>query len=420
MCLSTSRGELAQDGDKLAHSPFATELLDAGTGIFAPGVTLKQGIENACKKMFEDTRQRPVCVALERLPAGFCLIDSSEGAGAGKGDGKAPALEDAEAVMKMSHGQGAGHALEGQSMQGASSKSPQDSPPKRRAEQAGSRDGGGMSGGTSSKKSKLEGAEADSGGGGACFDVGASVQMMESLRRAFPFDVFISHAWGNDGAGRDNHERAKRLSAGLERLGLKPWLDEARMQGNILNRMAEGIEGSAVVLICVTRNYMDKVAQEGNDNCKREFEYAYQKRTTLNMLPVVMEDAMADTSAWRGSLGLALCNERYYKLVHDKDAEFDQAVQEIAAGIRKKLEAVLQGEVHAVAGAMSSRSVSPSPSDDQSQTSTRPQSPRSPSSEVIALHASCDTVSEFREDIKAFIQGFLDGRPGQRRWKVYE
>lgn len=36
------------------------------------------------------------------------------------------------------------------------------------------------------------------------------------------------------------------------------------------------------------------------------------------------------------------------------------------------------------------------------------------------MHVSCDTVSEFREDMKAFIQGFLDGKPGQRTWKTYE
>jgi hypothetical protein len=66
------------------------------------------------------------------------------------------------------------------------------------------------------------------------------------------------------------------------------------MQGNILQRMAEGIERSAVVLICVTRKYMEKVKVDGSNNCKLEFEYAYNKRTPLCMLPVVMEESMTD------------------------------------------------------------------------------------------------------------------------------
>ena len=40
-----------------------------------------------------------------------------------------------------------------------------------------------------------------------------------------------------------------------------------QMQGNILNRMAEGIESSAVILICVTRKYMEKVAWSRHMTC---------------------------------------------------------------------------------------------------------------------------------------------------------
>ena len=73
------------------------------------------------------------------------------------------------------------------------------------------------------------------------------------IRGAYAFDVFISHAWDDDDEGRDNHARAKRLNEGLQRLGVKTWFYDEQMQGNILQRMAEGIERSAVVLICVSR-----------------------------------------------------------------------------------------------------------------------------------------------------------------------
>ena len=102
--------------------------------------------------------------------------------------------------------------------------------------------------------------------------------------------------------------------------------------------MAEGIQGSAVVLICVTEEYMDKVGRDGNDNRKLEFEYAYRKRTAQFMLPVVMEESMTNPSEWNGSLGLALGSHLYCKLVDDEQTAFDDAVQKIAAAVRKMLD----------------------------------------------------------------------------------
>jgi hypothetical protein len=132
------------------------------------------------------------------------------------------------------------------------------------------------------------GAVADSAGGGAGQggrvgvrgvrgggDGGAVVHHgppWDSIRGAYQYDVFIPHAWDEDEKGRDNHAR---LNEGLQKLKVKTWFDDDKMQGNILQRMAEGIERSAVVLICVTRKYMEKVKMDGSNDCKLEFEYAY-------------------------------------------------------------------------------------------------------------------------------------------------
>jgi len=70
LCLSTSRGAVASDGD--SHSPFIQELLNPAHGIFASNVPLKQGIERACRAM-EKTTQRPVTIGLDRILPGFCL-----------------------------------------------------------------------------------------------------------------------------------------------------------------------------------------------------------------------------------------------------------------------------------------------------------------------------------------------------------
>jgi hypothetical protein len=45
-----------------------------------------------------------------------------------------------------------------------------------------------------------------------------------------------------------------------------------RMVGNIQDKMAEGINHSHVVVVCITKKYIEKVAQtaDATDNCKLE------------------------------------------------------------------------------------------------------------------------------------------------------
>jgi hypothetical protein len=177
------------------------------------------------------------------------------------------------------------------------------------------------------------------------------------------------------------------------------------MQGNILQRMAEGIKRSAVVLICVTRKYMEKIDQN-TGNCKLEFDSAYKKRTPICMLPVVMEESMTDTAAWDGVLDLVLGNHLYCKLTSNIDANFVCAVAKIAESVDKMLQKALPNEMQSAAMAMSSRSHSQAPTDlsGESTTPGMPQSP--PSQEVVAMHVEND-VHEFRDHMKKLIEGFL-------------
>jgi hypothetical protein len=282
------------------------------------------------------------------------------------------------------------------------------------------------------------GAEAGQGGrvgvwgGGSGGDGGAVVDHgppRDSIRSAYEYDVFISHSSDRDDEGRDNHARAKRLNEGLQKLKVKTWFDDDQMQGNVLQRRAEGIERSAVVLICVTRKYMEKVAQDGSNNCKYEFEYATKKRTPLWMLSVVMEESMTDTTAWHGVLGMVLGNYSSCKLNSDADADFNCAVAKISESVNKMLQKALSNEMQSAASAMSSRSHSPAPTD-MSYVSTAPATPQSPQSpqsqEVLAMHVE-NTVHDFRVDMKKLIEGFLKSpssegaeQPAMRRFRLSE
>jgi hypothetical protein len=188
-----------------------------------------------------------------------------------------------------------------------------------------------------SKKSRLKHVGGEGGGGdGGQGTGGGCPASLDSTQQTFPYDIFISHTWDEDDEGRDNHARVKHLNAGLRRLDLKTWFHDEQMQGNILNRMARGISGSPVVLICVTRRYMEKVAEEKDNNCKLQLEFALQCRQSSFMLPVVMEESMTDKKKWDGSLGLMLGCHWYHKLTRDADNEFEKVVSEIAVAVRKK------------------------------------------------------------------------------------
>ena len=88
------------------------------------------------------------------------------------------------------------------------------------------------------------------------------------------FTAFLSHNWGPDDEGRDNHQRVLKLAKAMNDAGLPVWTDEEQMHGDILEKMTDGIDDSACVVVFVTQNYINKAGGKGpngkNDNCKLE------------------------------------------------------------------------------------------------------------------------------------------------------
>ena len=160
---------------------------------------------------------------------------------------------------------------------------------------------------------------------------GASLSLLPCGRR---YHVFLTHDWGKDEHGRNNHERVKLVNARLQQMGMKVWFDEERMEGNIVDQMCRGIEDSAVVAVFITERYVAKVSGENaGDNCKKEFNYATQRKTNARMVPVVMEPRMQDTSTWTGAVGMELGPQLYTSLVSDAPADFADGVQQLFGAI---------------------------------------------------------------------------------------
>jgi hypothetical protein len=86
ICYSTSRGSSAADGAPGSNGPLFLGLMDPQSGIFAPGVSLEQGIKNACESVEKLSgvvmRQRPINVNIHYL--GNVILQKRPG-----GDGSA-------------------------------------------------------------------------------------------------------------------------------------------------------------------------------------------------------------------------------------------------------------------------------------------------------------------------------------------
>eukprot|EP00286_Rhodomonas_abbreviata_P010778 CAMPEP_0181316764 /NCGR_PEP_ID=MMETSP1101-20121128/16071_1 /TAXON_ID=46948 /ORGANISM="Rhodomonas abbreviata, Strain Caron Lab Isolate" /LENGTH=411 /DNA_ID=CAMNT_0023424037 /DNA_START=17 /DNA_END=1252 /DNA_ORIENTATION=- len=152
------------------------------------------------------------------------------------------------------------------------------------------------------------------------------------------FTGFLTHDWGVNEDGSQNHERVKAIHKSLSKRGLRFWFDEVQMKGNIQDQMAAGIDNSKVVIVFVTQRYKDKVSGTDNkDNCKLEFQYAQLQNKP--MLAVVMENRMKDTSKWKGTFGMILGQHLYFDMTRylSNDAAIEQGVTQLIAMINKIL-----------------------------------------------------------------------------------
>jgi len=78
------------------------------------------------------------------------------------------------------------------------------------------------------------------------------------LSPGYKYDMFLSHNWGTDVRGFNNHIRVVDIARKLQARGFSVWLDEDNMAHDILDAMRKGIDSSRVVLVFVTEAYVRK------------------------------------------------------------------------------------------------------------------------------------------------------------------
>jgi hypothetical protein len=163
------------------------------------------------------------------------------------------------------------------------------------------------------------------------------------LASASSFQAFLSHDWGTDASGRDTHARVVGVAEVLKLAGLTTWLDEEQMRGNVNEKMAEGIEGSATVVCFLTERYLNKASGRGpngqDDNCKFEFDLALmsQHLGVEKMIPVILERQLATPVRWPiGTVKGKLAGKLYIDLSSDLgDPAFSLGCERLKKEIRE-------------------------------------------------------------------------------------
>jgi hypothetical protein len=165
-------------------------------------------------------------------------------------------------------------------------------------------------------------------------DVNSNLISTEKVAELKPkTDVFLTHDWGIDELGRANHDRVAVINKELKFLGFVTWFDSEKMTGDVVDQMVSGIDNSFVIIVIVTQRYMNKVnGSNANDNCRKEFKYAAQTKSSTKMIPVVMEPRMTDIDGnWTGLIKMELGNILYVDFSNDND--FQSAIQQLKAEI---------------------------------------------------------------------------------------
>ena len=128
--------------------------------------------------------------------------------------------------------------------------------------------------------------------------------------------VMISYSWGQQG-------RMTQLGFQLKKLGFPIWLDVEQMEGSVLEKMAEAVEESSIIVIGLSSSYKDSQA------CRTEAEYAY--RLKKEVIFVLAEDGYVA----KGWLGAFLGSKLWYSPWTNASG-FDAGVNDIIKLIERK------------------------------------------------------------------------------------
>ena len=127
--------------------------------------------------------------------------------------------------------------------------------------------------------------------------------------------LFLSHNWGKNLNGEDNHEKVKNINKILTNLyGWTTWFDEIDMGWNLDGSMYKGITECDVVLVFLTQKYIAKIENNcldftNRDNCAKEWNLINLKQKPI--IPIALESNLTKTSNFDSPLLAMYINSHF-------------------------------------------------------------------------------------------------------------
>ncbi len=114
---------------------------------------------------------------------------------------------------------------------------------------------------------------------GVCSGAGGQVTFKETVEKYILPSTVSQHIMIS--YNRQSREMCLQIKAELERSKFKVWIDVEDISGSSLESMANAIENSFCILVCMTEKYKQ------SPNCRAEGEYAFQLNRPI--IPLIMQ-----------------------------------------------------------------------------------------------------------------------------------
>ena len=120
-----------------------------------------------------------------------------------------------------------------------------------------------------------------------------------------------------------SRELCLNIKQKLEDFGYKVWIDVVNMHGSSIDAMAQAVENSMCVLMCVTEKYRQ------SNPCQGEAKYAFNLKKSI--IPLIMQKGYGQMKGW---LGFIMGDKIY---IDFSKYEFDACIQKL----KNELDALL-------------------------------------------------------------------------------
>ena len=158
-------------------------------------------------------------------------------------------------------------------------------------------------------------------------------------------DVFLSHNWGLDELGRDNHARVSNINEELRKLGYRTWFDKEQIKDEIFNQSTVGIQETQCVIFFITKKYYEEVIVEHTNDFKTRVK-------TSKLLAVIMEKGMMNINQCTGAVDKFLGGRKFVDMSEEfyDQTYFHQQMRSLqeellSLGIRP-YDAILHGGIY--------------------------------------------------------------------------